>query len=609
VSTPTERFAQGLDPDVTAAVRRASALKVQDRQRRLTSVFPDIDAARSQAAAIKDEILADLEGHLRAFETRAMANGITVHHAVTAEDARDIILSICATQPGPIVKGKSMATEEIHLNQALEEAGFEVTETDLGEYVVQIDGDTPSHIVTPIIHKDRRQIAHSFKRKGLGDYTEDPATLAGQARTHLRQRFKEATVGISGVNFALVDTGQLVIVENEGNNRLSTTMPRVHIAVMGIEKLLPRTEDLPLFLRLLAGSATGQAVTTYTHFITGPAPDGPEEVHLVLLDAGRRDIVNSRYRAILRCIRCGACLNACPVYRQVSGHGYGHVYPGPIGAVLAPLLEKKSGRLKELPKASTLCGACEEVCPVKIPIPEMLLHLRSDAGEPGSWAAFAMMATNPTRWSAAKASARIGPALGWIDQREGPSPDGQSFRSWWASRVPDRPTRFKDAEPAALIHDPVEPAPSLWDQFENALTALGGQVIHHPGPRPTTDELQNLISADLFADARVAGRGLETPTDDIWEATLGITEADLAIAETGTLILRSEPRPLSLVPPIHIALIPRDRIRPRLEDAVATSKEGNTVWVTGPSRTADIEGVLVRGVHGPGEVIVVTYDP
>jgi L-lactate dehydrogenase complex protein LldF len=449
VRPPVEQFAQGLDPKTQQAVAKASALKTAGRPSVLAGAFADVEAARQAAAETRDYVLNHLRDLLVEFETRAAENGWVVHWARDAHAAREIVLGILRSAPvGPVVKGKSMATEEIHLNVAIESAGRRVVETDLGEFVVQIDGDTPSHIVTPIIHKTREQVGESFSREGLGPRTDDPATLAYQARVHLREAFRTAAVGISGVNFALVQEGAVVVVENEGNNRLSTTAPPIHIAVMGIEKLLPSAADLPVFLRLLAGSATGQRVTTYTHLIRGPRradePDGPEQTHVILLDNGRSDIMKSRQRAILRCIRCGACLNVCPVYRQVSGHGYRHPYSGPLGAVLAPSLEglKAYG---DLAKASTLCGACEEVCPVRIPIPDMLVQIRHrtvrQVGDPAPmpWTAYASAATHPGRWQAA---VRLLPETGglpflfsgWTQVREAPRAEGRRFRSWWKSR-------------------------------------------------------------------------------------------------------------------------------------------------------------------------------
>lgn len=440
-----ERFARTLDPATTHAVRAASAIKVESRAAALASAFADVDAARSRAASIKSHVLDNLKELLLQFEANAKANGWHVHWAADAESARSLIVGLCRDH-SLVVKGKSMATEEIHLNHALEEAGFEVVETDLGEFVVQIDHDTPSHIVTPIIHKSRIGVAESFRREGLGAYTEEPSELAGQARAHLRAKFQGGTVGISGVNFALVEEGAIVVCENEGNNRLSTTAPDVHIAVMGLEKLLPSGRDLPLFLRLLAGSATGQRATVYTHLIQGPRRadelDGPRETHLVILDNGRSNVLSSRYRDILRCIRCGACLNVCPVYRQVSGHAYRGPYSGPLGAVLAPSLEGVQA-MGDLAKASSLCGACEDACPVAIPIPDLLLKLREEGvrkqavtdGIP--WGVFAATAGSSWRWRAGLAMLPMATqgARDWNEFREPPKRVGRPFRDWWNERA------------------------------------------------------------------------------------------------------------------------------------------------------------------------------
>ena len=434
-------FVRSLDEDTVRSVR-ASTIRVFDARRTtLGTVFEDADEARRAAAATKAYVLDNLRGLLLQLEEKCTANGIKVHWAKDGASAVRTILDICATaapQGATVVKAKSMATEEIHLNRHLESAGHMPVETDLGEFVVQIDHDTPSHIVAPIIHKDRRQIARSFEREGLGPYTEEPEELTMQARAHLRAQFQRADVGVSGVNFAVASTGRIVLVENEGNNRLCTTAPRVHVALMGIEKVLPSEQDLPLFVRLLAGSATGQRTTVYTHLITGPRKneeDGPEEVHLVLLDNGRSRVLNGEYRDILRCIRCGACLNACPVYRRATGHAYGHVYPGPVGAVLAPALEGIA-KMGELAKASSLCGLCKEVCPVDIPIPDMLLKLRSqDArNRGGAWQTFGLAAKNPLFWRAGIALLPMfGAPSAWREFREPPKKT-KDFRGWWRGR-------------------------------------------------------------------------------------------------------------------------------------------------------------------------------
>ncbi len=447
-----ERFARELAPLRIASVRGATKTKTAMRETALRlSLGEDWEHARDAAARIKDGVLNDLGRQLERLESACQDQGIRVHWATDAESARRQILEIIAaaipSKSARIVKAKSMATEEIHLNHALETAGHNVVETDLGEFVVQLDGDTPSHIVTPIIHKNRFDVAESFERAGLGPYTEDPSELALQARSHLREMFRLADVGISGVNFAVAASGRLVIVENEGNNRLSTTTPRIHIALMGIEKVIPEEADLATFLKLLAASATNQFVTTYVHFVSGPRKpdeaDGPVEVHLVLLDNGRSRICNGPYKAILRCIRCGACQNACPVYRQTSGHAYGHVYGGPIGAVFAPALEGVEAQ-GELSKASSLCGLCEEVCPVKIPIPEMLLELRNEwvgkGGDPGGlWKPFGTVALDPALWRATIGLSGLADTFGflvrgWTEHREPPKRQGRDFRRWWRER-------------------------------------------------------------------------------------------------------------------------------------------------------------------------------
>ncbi len=435
----------------TDSVRSASALKTTARLDALDHAFPDPEAARQRAAEIKAYVLDNLKPRLLQLEERCKANGIQVHWANDAESAREQILEICrqkAPDGGLIVKAKSMATEEIHLNAYLEEHGFQPVETDLGEYVVQLDHDIPSHIVTPIIHKSRRQVAEAFDKEGLGTYSEVPEELAMQARQRLRTYFQQAKIGISGVNFAVAETGRLVLIENEGNNRLSTTAPEVHIAVMGLEKILPREADLPLFLQLLGCSATGQQLTSYVHLISGPRKaeeDGPKEVHLILLDNGRTRVLNGPYRDILRCIRCGACLNVCPVYRQASGHAYHHVYSGPLGAVLAPALEGVE-KMGWLAKASSLCGACEEVCPVKIPIPRMLLDLRNEANEkgieeqPAPWNLYAAGAQRPWLWRLGLKLLPLAeqlpspPKRAWEESRTLPQREGRSFRSWWRGR-------------------------------------------------------------------------------------------------------------------------------------------------------------------------------
>ena len=342
---------------------------------------------RELGEAIRQDALARLPELLEQFEERLKALGAQVHWAETPQEANDIVLAIAqARQTQLVVKGKSMASEEIELNAHLAAHGVTALESDMGEFIVQLAGERPSHIVMPAVHKTKADIAQLFHDKLPGvDYTEDVDALIQEGRRQLRQRYREAGIGLSGVNFAAADTGSLWLVENEGNGRLSTTIPPVHVALMGIEKVLPRLEDLFPLMHLLTRSATGQAVTTYGNLITGPRRegelDGPHELHVVLLDNGRSQAyADPRWRATLQCIRCGACMNHCPVYARVGGHAYGTVYPGPIGQILSPHLLGLQ-RTHELPTASSLCGACAEVCPVRIPIPSLLVKLRDASQE------------------------------------------------------------------------------------------------------------------------------------------------------------------------------------------------------------------------------------
>ena len=342
---------------------------------------------RQRAASIRREVLVDLDGWLDRLEASLERVGAVVHRAATPADARTIIVGL-ARESGAktVVKSKSMASEEINLGDALERAGIETVETDLGEYIVQVAGERPSHMITPAIHKTLDQVAAVLSTRATGPLPAEREPLAAWTHDHLRPAFLRAEMGISGVNFAAADTGTITIVTNEGNGRLCTTWPRIHVAVMPIEKVIPRFSDLATLLPLLTRSATGQAMSNYLSMITGPRRDGevdgPDELHVVFLDNNRRALVGTAYEDMLACIRCGACLNVCPVYRRVSGHAYDSVYSGPMGKVLTPLLSR-GAEGRDLPHASTLCGACTEVCPVGIPLADMLVRLRGDLSAPG----------------------------------------------------------------------------------------------------------------------------------------------------------------------------------------------------------------------------------
>jgi L-lactate dehydrogenase complex protein LldF len=340
----------------------------------------DFDALREKASAIRMEVLGNLPAYIERFTVQATKAGATVHRAADAASANTIIAGILKSNNVTMVaKGKSMVSEETHLNAHLEREGFEVVETDLGEYIIQLEGETPSHIIVPAIHKNRRQVGRLFADRLGVDYSEDPQVLTKIARTVLREKFLTAGAGISGANFAIADSGSLVLFTNEGNGRMVTSVPPLHIAILSIEKMLPSLTDLPTFMRLLPRSATGQSITSYVSVLTGnrKADDatGARELHIVLLDNGRSEILKGDCREMLKCIRCGACMNVCPVYRTVGGHSYGWTYPGPMGIVLTTLLTGMAAS-HPLVDASTLCGACNDACPVKVPLQEMILKQR-----------------------------------------------------------------------------------------------------------------------------------------------------------------------------------------------------------------------------------------
>jgi L-lactate dehydrogenase complex protein LldF len=436
------------------AVRRATGRFIEQRNI-VSAELDDWEALREYGAAVKDHTLAHLDHYLELLVSQIEARGGHVHFADHGADANAIISGICAAVNAKlIVKSKSMVTEEIELNEALEHAGMRVVETDLGEYILQQEGEAPSHIIGPAIHKPKSEVNALFHRIAGMPLDAGVDDLAGKAREIIRSDFLAADVGISGVNFAVAETGSIAIVENEGNARLTTSRPRVHIAVMGLEKVIPRISDLGVFLKLLPRSATGQRSSVFVSLISGPKraaeTDGPEEFHLVILDNGRSSILaDAAMRESLRCIRCGACLNTCPVYKSVGGHAYGWVYSGPIGSVLDPaLLGLKEA--KALPFASSLCGACGDVCPVKIPLPQMLVTQRertvaqklNDPVEAAAMKGFAWLMTRPIAYSAASSLARIfpwgdtmpkmpvPPLSHWQATRDFPAPK-KTFRQLW----------------------------------------------------------------------------------------------------------------------------------------------------------------------------------
>jgi L-lactate dehydrogenase complex protein LldF len=425
--------------------------------------LPEFDTLREEARAIKDHTLSHLDLYLDAYERKVTESGGTVHYAPNAADARDIILKLCQEADAKLVtKGKSMTSEEIGLNAHLQKAHIEVLETDLGEYIVQLRGERPSHIIAPVIHLNKETIEADFRRRHERLPRErrlDKAHyLVADARKVLREKFLAADVGITGANLLIAETGSSVIVTNEGNGDLVSTLPRLHIVIASIEKMVPTLEDAMTILRLLARSATGQEITTYTTFATGPRRDrdldGPSEYHVVLLDNGRSEMLGNEFADMLRCIRCGACLNDCPVYGAIGGHAYGSIYPGPMGAVLTPQLQGID-RARDLPLASSFCGRCEAVCPMDIPLPNMMRTWRERDFARGNpprserlflrlWAYAAkrprlyhLLAGAMARFLARRGGTRGGlnrvPLLkAWTATRDLPAPQGNTFHRLYA---------------------------------------------------------------------------------------------------------------------------------------------------------------------------------
>ncbi len=432
-----------------------------DKRRLAVANLPEFETIRTAAKSLKEHTLAHLDFYLEQFEQRVVASGGQVHWAGNAQEACSAVLEILGDQPRQVLKGKSMVSEEISLNAALEAVGHTIVETDLGEYIIQLAKERPSHIIAPAVHKTRDQITDLFHAEHVKyGYTErvtEVKAIVDEARAVLREKFLNADVGITGANFLIAETGSTVIVTNEGNGDLSQILPRVHIVTASIEKVVPTLDDMATLLRLLARSATGQEMTSYNTISTGPRResdrDGPQEFHVVIVDNGRSEMLGNEFHDMLRCIRCGACMNHCPVYSAIGGHAYGWVYPGPMGSVLTPVMIGLENA-RDLPTACTLNGRCAEVCPMSIPLPDMLRELRVKEHERKltgartrialqAWAFAArrpMLYQTITRWFTAvlgRFGARNGRfrslpfASGWTQARDLPAPQGATFQQQW----------------------------------------------------------------------------------------------------------------------------------------------------------------------------------
>jgi L-lactate dehydrogenase complex protein LldF len=422
---------------------------IRAKRARVVGEVDDWEALRDAGAEIKERALRHLDVHLERLEESVTRAGGTVHWARDGTEACAIVADVArAHGADEVIKVKSLATDEIDLNESLARAGVHAVETDLAELIIQLDGDSQSHILVPAIHRNRAEIAQIFRRELGVEVSDEPDDLTAAARAHLREKFLSVAVGVSGANFAVAETGHVVVVESEGNGRMCTTLPEVLVSVVGIEKILPRWRDLEVMLQLLPRSSTGERMNPYTSIWSGVSGgDGPREFHLVLLDAGRTDVLADEVgRAALRCIRCSACLNVCPVYQRTGGHAYQSIYPGPIGAILTPQLQGLQNA-PTLPWASSLCGACYEVCPVKIDIPSILVHLRGRVvretkaeglSERAAMGAMARVFASRRTYEAAQRMAKLGrgplasAALRpWTRSRELPAVPKQTFRDWW----------------------------------------------------------------------------------------------------------------------------------------------------------------------------------
>jgi L-lactate dehydrogenase complex protein LldF len=645
--------------------------RIAARKGALDSLPEDWHVLRKRAHAIRLDTIKNLDGYLEQFLEKVKANGIQVHSVKDATQAVEIVSDIVRDKGARlIVKSKTMVSEEIELNKSLEAQGIEVIETDLGEFIIQLRGEPPAHIITPAVHLRKEEVSETFHETLGTPATTDIPVMTAAARKRLRRYFLEADIGISGINFGVVESGTLCIVTNEGNGRMVTTLPPVHIALMGIERLVPSINDLALMLNLLPRSATGQLITVYTNLINSPRqpgdPDGPQERHLVMVDNGRNAVRNSPLAEALLCIRCGACLNACPVFAEIGGHAYvgihgeNSTYPGPIGSVISPGLFGQS-EFGQLARASSLCGACREACPVDIDLPKLLLRVRAggielkdkktDRNVPSHvkmvLRLYSWIATNPMRFTsalklaglfskiAAPSSAwlRLPAFTGWGFSKDLPRPAQIPFRQRWQRGLEAKQEGILEtiqSDESNFEQDdksPPEDTVDLRHRFAAELTALDAcvtfctieelseRIIESLGGLGISSILsweETLLPEGLIQDLRTGGIEVSQEFDP--HVKVGLSGALVAVAETGTLVLPSGPgrsQFVSMIPEIHFAVLDSSCIHqdlsqilnlPELSEASAIS------LISGPSRTADIEMTLTIGVHGPGQVHVFCYD-
>jgi len=628
--------------------------------------IPDWRERRQRAHAVRADVIDHLDEYLAQFIAKNEENGVIVHRAKDSAEAIQIILSIADSNvprrwskaddgsrrtPILIAKSKSMVSEEIELNHALEKEGIQVIETDLGEYIVQLRHERPSHIITPAAHLRKEQVAELFHEKLGIPYTTDIPTLTATARKVLREVFLTADIGFSGVNFGVAETGSVCVITNEGNGRMVTTVPPTHIALMGMERLVPNLDDLSLLLSLLPRSATGQKLTVYTQLLNKPLAN--QTRHLIILDNGRRRLRNSPLKESLYCIRCGACLNACPVFRELSGHAYIGKdrsiapYPGPIGSVVSPGLLGEN--FVQLAQASSLCGACKDACPVDIDLPKMLTRVRAGqspamnerpqttGGAGLTWSTklglqvYTRLLTHPKLYVVSQKFASLGSFLlsprsqwmrlptftGWGLSKDMPRFAGKTFRekfkesgtgesgigsSTHSTSSNDQPSNLSTFQPVSA---PVE-------QFTKELSALSGHVYQTKHPTQSIIEFlasrntqKILLEPNTLDESLLQKANIEFTYETDPQILVGVTNALCGLADTGSVLEADGALHPSLLPEIHIAILKSKDILPSLSDAMNLVKDKKAaVFITGPSRTADIEMTLTIGVHGPKEIHV-----
>ena len=609
--------------------------------------LPDWRERRQQAHAIRADVIEHLDEYLEKFISNAQNNGMIIHRAKDSAEAIKIVLEIVGAKhlSSPLIaKSKSMVSEEINFNHALEAEGMRVVETDLGEYIVQLRGERPAHIITPAVHLRRHDVGKLFHEKLGVPYTEDIPTLTNIARKVLRDVFLTADIGISGANFGIAETGGICLVTNEGNGRMVTTLPRTHIALMGMERLVRNFDDLAIMLSLLPRSATGQKLSVYTQIIHKPLAD--QQRHIIILDNGRTKLRNSPLKESLYCIRCGACLNACPVFREIGGHAYNSVYPGPIGSVISAGLF--GSEFVPLAQASSLCGACKDACPVDIDLPKLLSRVRAGQAPDTQNAKristssklfmqiFSRVAQSPRLFAVSQRLAALGthivspfstmvrlPAFtGWGYSKDLPRFASKPFRTRFSYKTTENTEKFKKkeiehSEPTLDVSIP----DSRKERFIEELTKVSGNVVRTKENELTGKIIDFIKSRDInhihlepnvLNEDALQKAGITVSHEADAAIHIGVTKAICGLADTGSILEADgdgSPLHASLLTEIHIAVLRASDILPSLVDALPLTRESRSaVFITGPSRTGDIEMSHTIGVHGPGEVHVFLVD-